>query len=81
MEAQKQLDKPLKETAPTFNFDYEKIYRLRRHKGGSFNGLWELAEMENTRKAGFKIKKMIANADGLVYCLENIQGELEADGF
>lgn len=61
----------------TYVFDKAYTFRLRRHKGGSFNGLWELTILD---KKG-QVSKMISDADSLVYCLENLQGEMESEGF
>jgi hypothetical protein len=67
---------PLPST-PKEEFDKTYTFRLRRHQGGSFGGLWEMVLLT---PAG-KVLKEITDADALPYCLENLQGELENDGF
>lgn len=61
--------------APTFGAAY--YYRLRQHSGGPFKGLWELTRLN---KMGHPIK-VISDADALNFCLENLMGEMEIDGF
>lgn len=63
--------KPSAQFGKTYNF------KLRQHISGNFPGLWELSLIN---KEG-KVEKMISDADALPYCLENLQGELENDGF
>ncbi len=53
------------------------MFRLRQHKGPNFSGLWELAMLSPHGK----VEKVISDADALPYCLENMQGEIENDGF
>lgn len=64
---------------PQSTFDKTYTFRLRRHKGGSFHGLWELAILKDDQQA--RIKKTISDADALNFCLDNLMGELEADGY
>lgn len=62
---------------PKFKFDESHTYRLRRHRGDNFNGLWELSKIdEKTGKA-----LIISDADALNFCLDNLMGDLEAGGF
>ncbi len=60
-----------------WEFDHVYNFRLRRIKGGSFHGLWELCLMDDHGD----IIKTLSDADALNYCIENLQGELETDGF
>lgn len=62
---------------PSMAFGKTYLIKLRQHKTGPFPSLWELTLLD---KFG-KVEKMIADADALNYCLENLQGELENDGF
>ena len=52
-------------------------FRLRQHKGDNFAGLWELAMLDPKGN----ILKIISDADALNFCIENLMGELEADGY
>lgn len=54
-------------------------FRIRRHVGGHWGGqgLWELALLNDNGA----VKKLISDADGLTFCLDNLMGELESDGF
>jgi hypothetical protein len=60
-------------------FDASYTFRLRRHQGGSFSGLWELTRLRDNPKA--EVVKMIEDANALNYTMENLMGELETDGF
>lgn len=66
---------------PKFDFDKTYTFRVRRHTGksadGTFGGLWELTLLDEKGN----VTKTLADADALVYCLENVQGELENEGF
>lgn len=63
----------------TDRWEYDKTYlfRLRRIKSGNFAGLWELCKMSPTGQ----VEQTISDADNLNFCIENMQGELENDGF
>ena len=53
-------------------------FRLRQHLTGNFHGLWELAILNaNDQGSAYKI---ISDADALNFCMENLMGELEAEG-
>ncbi len=53
-------------------------FRLRQHnKKSNFSGLWELAILDN---AG-NIAKLISDADALNFCIDNLMGELETEGY
>jgi hypothetical protein len=71
----KQQEMPLENKAATFGPSF--TIRLRQHKEGNFSGLWELSILN---QYGL-IEKMISDADALTYCLENLQGILEDEGF
>lgn len=58
-------------------FDQTYTFRVRRHRQGSFAGLWELCLLDEVGR----VKKMISDADALIFCMENLMGELEMDGF
>lgn len=60
-------------------FGKEYFFSLRQHNRGPFRGLWELNVIAIPRF--FKTKKVLTDADALNFCLENLQGEIEADGF
>ena len=62
---------------PSSQFGPSYTFKLRQHKEGNFRGLWELSLIDNLGK----VKKMVSDADALPYCLENLQGELESDGY
>jgi hypothetical protein len=80
MENQSQLQTPQAKTInqkPSEQFGKTYLFKLRQHKTGNFAGLWELSRINSYGK----VDKMISDADALTYCLENLQGELEDDGF
>lgn len=53
-------------------------FRLRRVRvPQEFRGLWELALLDDDGN----IKKRISDADALNFCLDNLMGELETEGF
>ena len=60
-----------------FEFDKSYTFRLRRHKSGPFSGLWELTKLN---KVG-GIEKMMKDADALNFCMDDVMGELEEEGF
>lgn len=62
---------------PSSQFGPSYTFKLRQYKEGNFSGLWELTLIDRLGK----VQKMISDADALTYCLENLQGELENDGF
>lgn len=68
---------PLTNQKPSTQFGKTYRFKLRQHSQGNFRGLWELSLIDNLGK----VEKMISDADALNYCLENLQGELEADGY
>lgn len=80
---QAQPPKTAQEVAPEGDFGKVYTFRLRQHRAGDFNmgkgfsGLWELCMLDEKGR----VVKTIADADGLQYCLENLSGELENDGF
>lgn len=59
--------------------EYDKTftYRLRRITGGNFSGLWELARLNRMGH----VEKLLSDADALNFCMENLQGDLEEEGF
>lgn len=73
----------IQDVAPESDFGKSYTFRLRQHISGDFNmgkgfsGLWELAMLDQKGH----VVKMIADADTLQYCLENLSGEIENDGF
>lgn len=62
---------------PDAVFDASYIFRLRRHRGGSFNGLWELTRLNRYGE----VEEIIADADALNFAVDNMIGKLEGDGF
>lgn len=56
------------------------VFRLRRQAEGPFPNLWELSILDSKACGNAPVKKLISDADALVYCLDNLQGELEAAG-
>jgi len=66
-------------STPKSQFTFGKTYtfRLRQHDQDNFAGLWELCILSPQGK----VVKTISDADALPYVLENLQGELENDGF
>lgn len=56
------------------------VFRLRKHNGGPFPNLWELSILDPKGCEKAQVKKLISDADSLVYCLDNMQGQLEDDG-
>lgn len=62
---------------PAAQFGKTYLIKIRQHSGGNFSGLWDCALLTNLGK----VEKMISEADALTYCLENLQGELESDGY
>ncbi len=69
-------NKPINQK-PSSQFGTTYRFKLRQHTQGNFSGLWELALIDDLGK----VKKIISDADALPYVLENLQGELENDGF
>lgn len=71
--------RPLTQPDPKakYEFDQQFTFRLRRHKGGSFSGLWELSMLN--KNGG--VEKLLKDADALGYCIDDIQGVMEAGGF
>lgn len=63
------------ETGP-YKFGHTYFIRLRQH-ADHFSGLWDL---EFLTPSG-QVKKTISQADNLNICIENLQGEIENDGF
>jgi hypothetical protein len=63
--------------APKYEFDKTYTFRLRKHKSGNFSGLWELTLLD---KKG-NVERLISDADALNFCMDNMMGELEGDGF
>lgn len=70
-------NQPQVQPKPKFTFDKSFTFRLRRHHQDNFSGLWELCIMGKNGQ----VIKQLADADALNYCLENLQGELEVEGF
>lgn len=62
---------------PSSQFGKSYTFKLRQHKEGNFRGLWELSLIDKNGK----VDKMISDADALNFCLDNLMGELENDGF
>lgn len=62
---------------PSSQFGKSYTFKLRQHISGNFRGLWELSLIDK----GGKVEKMISDADALNFCMENLMGELETDGF
>lgn len=64
---------------PKFQFGPSYTFRLRLHIAGPFAGqsLWELATLDENGQD----KKIISDADKLENCLDNLVGELQADGY
>ncbi len=62
---------------PASQFGKTYRFKLRQHIQGNFKGLWELNLIDDLGK----VEKVISDADALNYCLENLMGELEADGY
>jgi hypothetical protein len=60
-----------------FTFDKTYVFRLRRHNKDNFSGLWELCILGPKGQ----VVEQLTDADALNYCLENMQGRLETDGF
>lgn len=59
-------------------FDKAYTFRLRRHATGStFPGLWEMTMLDPKGK----VIKTISDADALNFCMENLMGEMENEGF
>jgi hypothetical protein len=68
---------PAPQVKEKFTFGKTYTFRLRQHHGDNFAGLWELAILN---KMNHPIK-VISDADALNFCMENLMGELENDGF
>lgn len=68
---------PDAETIAASQFGPSFTFRLRKHIKGNFSGLWELSILDLNGMA----KKVVSDADALNFCLENLQGELEAEGY
>jgi hypothetical protein len=62
---------------PKFTYGKTYLFRFRQHDGDNFSGLWDLTLIS---PKGNEIKD-IAHADALNFCMDNLQGELEGDGF
>lgn len=53
-------------------------FRLRQHnKKSNFPGLWELAILDGKGE----VAKLISDADALNFCIDNLMGELESEGY
>lgn len=55
------------------------IFRFRKHKGGSFAGLWELSVMKHNQP--LKVEEIIFDANALPECLEAIGNIFANRGF
>lgn len=67
------------ETKAKFEFGQQYAFTLRQHKSGPFSGLWELNRIEMPKR--MIVAEVIADADALPFCIENMQGRIEKDGF
>lgn len=72
--------KPEAAVKPKIKWGQTYVFRLRRQAEGPFPNLWELSILDPKSCANAPVKKLISDADALTYCLDNLQGELEADG-
>ncbi len=68
---------PTTNQKPASGFGRTYRFKLRQHKEGNFSGLWELSLIDNLGK----VEKLISDADALNFCMENLMGELENDGY
>lgn len=73
------LDSTDKSTPSKSTSQFGKTYtfRLRQHKEPPFRGLWELSLVNHMGR----VDKMISDADALNFCIDNLMGELETDGY
>lgn len=72
-------EKPV-DAKPKTKFGATYIFRLRKQIQGPFPNLWELAVLDEKTCKDAGVKKIISDADALTFCLDNLQGEFEADG-
>ncbi len=64
--------------APDSIFGRSFTFRFRQHnKNSNFSGLWEFAILDEKGN----IEKLISDADALNFCIDNLMGELESEGF
>lgn len=69
---------PLIVTPPDSMFGCTFTFRFRQHnKTSNFSGLWEFAMLDENGK----VTKLISDADALNFCIDNLMGELESEGF
>ncbi len=70
---------PLVHRTPRDTYKYGATYlvRIRQHSEDNFSGLWDLELLDKK----LNVVKVISQADNLNICVENLQGELESDGF
>ncbi len=70
---------PPPSASPEFGFAKAYNFRLRMHSSGPFSGqsMWELTRMNDD---GTELK-IVSDADKLENCLDNLVGELQADGY
>lgn len=54
------------------NRSMEITFRFRKHVGGNFAGLWELAVVRDG-----KVEQVISDADGLMFCIDNLSQIME----
>lgn len=67
--------KPAPEEAPKFSPSY--TFRLRRHSQGNFSNLWELARLDQFGN----VVEVIDDANALNFCIDNLVGRIENDGY
>lgn len=70
---------PAKKADSPYTFAKAYTFRIRLHIGGPFAGqsLWELAMLDEKGR----VTKIVADADKLDNCLDNLTGEFQADGY
>lgn len=70
------------ERAPHPVFEPEFIFRIRRYKAGHhFHNLWEATLLDPRACRDTMVIKTLDDANALNFCMDNIQGHLEAEGF
>ncbi len=60
-----------------YTFGPTYLVRLRQHTEDNFSGLWDLDLLDKK----MNVVKVISQADNLNICLENLEGDMESDGF
>jgi len=71
---------PQPEPESKIRFGATYVFRLRKQIEGPFINLWELSLLDSKACDKAPVKRIISDADALTFCMENLQGELEADG-